>query len=73
MSEVAAVRRAISRLFQFEDDAARREGLVALDSLRSLVVEADSAISHLHYRKSWPLDVYETDRLIARLREAVKE
>ena len=38
--------------------------------LRGLLIEADSAISHMHYRGVWPLDRFETDRLIGRLREA---
>lgn len=42
----------------------------ALDKLTNLLIEADSAISHLHHRKSWPLDSYETDRLIGHLRKA---
>jgi hypothetical protein len=40
----------------------------ALDELRKLLVECDSAISHLHHRGSWPLGRHETDRLIGRLR-----
>jgi len=39
--------------------------------LRPLLIEADSAISHMHYRGTWPLDRFETERLIARLRGAL--
>lgn len=37
--------------------------------MRKAAIAADSAISHLHYRHNWPLDDYETDRLIAQLRK----
>jgi len=39
-------------------------------AILSLLIEADSAISHQHYRGIWPLDRFETDRLIVRLRRA---
>lgn len=44
----------------------------ALAELRALLIEADSAISHLYYRKTWPLDQRETDVLISKLRNASK-
>ena len=44
--------------------------LDVIEAMRELLIEADSAISHQHYRRSWPLDRYETDRLIAKLRTA---
>jgi hypothetical protein len=44
------------------------ESWQALEDLRSLLIECDSAISHMHYRGTWPLDRFETDRLIGRLR-----
>lgn len=44
--------------------------LDAIEAMRGLLIEADSAISHQHYRGTWPLDQYETDRLIAKLRAA---
>lgn len=44
--------------------------LDSIEAMRALIVEADSAISHLHYRHSWPLDPTETERLVAKLRQA---
>lgn len=39
-------------------------------SLRNLLIAADSAISHQHHRGIWPLDRFDTERLISRLRRA---
>lgn len=54
----------------WKDAATRLAAFVVADDSRSLLIEADSAISHMHYRGIWPLDRFETDRLICRLREA---
>lgn len=40
------------------------------DEIRSLLVEADSYISHMRHRGSWPGDDFDVDRLIGRLRDA---
>jgi len=42
------------------------------EELRSMLVEADSFISHMHHRRSWPGDSYEVERLIGRLRSTAK-
>jgi hypothetical protein len=45
------------------------EGLQSLDELRKLLVEADSFISHMLYRGSWPSERWDVERLIGRLRK----
>lgn len=40
------------------------------EDTRKLLVEADSYISHMRHRGSWPGDDFDVDRLIGRLRKA---
>lgn len=42
-------------------------------AIRSLLVEADSFISHMRHRGSWPGDEHEVDSLIGRLRRASEQ
>lgn len=42
------------------------------EELRALTVEAESFISHMVHRGSWPEDRYVVERLIGRLRAASK-
>jgi len=50
-------------------DADLAEGLAAIEEVRKLLVEADSFISHMLYRGSWPGERWDVERLIGRLRK----
>jgi len=66
----------IGAIAELKRYAADEEGTVSYltkteaQAILSLLIEADSAISHQYYRGVWPLDRYKTDRLISRLRRA---
>lgn len=46
----------------------RSPALYAVDQLRELLTEADSFISHMLYRRTWPEEIWKVEALIARLR-----
>ena len=48
------------------------DAVIEISRLRSLLVEADSEISHMLYRRSWATDESEVKALIGRIRKEAR-
>lgn len=72
MADLADERNAIALLKDGVQDIIGGAPLSAgeCSALLSLIIEADSFISHMRHRRSWPGDLTEVDALIGRLRRA---